>query len=428
MALALPLALALLSAAPQAIDLHAAAQAFADAKQDCARDAGKLWGAPLCSPILIVDPQTRAVVASQADTEGALTRKGQVFVGTLPEDQNAANTSAKWSGVFWTELLWPLPSKPVDRQVLLLHEMFHHAQDALGLRAEAADNPQLDTEEGRVLMRLEWAALERALVLAGPGEHRAIADALIFRARRQQLFPNAAMSELALERNEGLAEYTGVELAFRNAELRVRYAIKDLHRIARQPSYVRSFAYATGPAVGLLLDRHDPKWRQAMRHGTPPEALLAEAIRWRPPADLAATVARRSGSYHGAKIRAEEQAREKRRQAEEAQLRAALLEKPTLELPLLHMSMAFNPNRVVPLGDAGTVYPTLRLVDEWGVLEVKKAALISKDLHTVRVGAPTSTTPPKLEGDGWTLELNPGWSLAPKGKGFAVEKAPAQGK
>ena len=376
MAPALTLALALLSAAPQPIDLHAAAQAVSEAKQGCERDAGRLWGKPLCSPILLVDPKTRAVVANQADANGELTPKGAVFVGTLPEDENAANTSAEWSGVRWTELLWPLPASPADRQVLLLHELFHHAQGELGLPAAPADNPQLDTEEGRVLMRLEWAALERSLVLTGPGEHRAIADALIFRARRQQLFPSAPMNELALERNEGLAEYTGVALAFRGTELKVRYAIKDLHRIAKQPSYVRSFAYATGPALGLLLDRHDPKWRLAMRHGTAPEALLAEAIRWMPPADLAATVARRSGPYHGAKLRAEEQAREKKRQATAAQLRAVLLERPTLELPLSHLNMAFDPNRLVPLGDAGTVYPTLRLVDDWGVLEVSKAALV----------------------------------------------------
>jgi hypothetical protein len=55
-------------------------------------------------------------------------------------------------------------------------------------------------------------ALAEALSHDGDGRRAAIRDALDFRARRRALFPGAAEEEDALERNEGMAEYTGLVL------------------------------------------------------------------------------------------------------------------------------------------------------------------------------------------------------------------------
>ena len=67
-------------------------------------------------------------------------------------------------------------------------------------------------------------------------------DASVYR-----LFPNAAVNEMALEASEGIAEYTGVRLGMQTPEERTRYALRDLSTWAQVPSFVRSFAYATGP-------------------------------------------------------------------------------------------------------------------------------------------------------------------------------------
>ena len=63
------------------IDLVKARQYFQEAQALCEKDGSKLWGVSLCSPMLLVDSQTRQLVASQADAEGKLTREGEVFVG-----------------------------------------------------------------------------------------------------------------------------------------------------------------------------------------------------------------------------------------------------------------------------------------------------------------------------------------------------------
>jgi hypothetical protein len=55
-----------------AINLDAARKQFQAAQEICARDGGKFWGVSLCGPILLMDPQTRTVVANRRDGEGVL--------------------------------------------------------------------------------------------------------------------------------------------------------------------------------------------------------------------------------------------------------------------------------------------------------------------------------------------------------------------
>jgi len=104
-----------------------------------------------------------------------------------------------------------------------------------------------------------------------------------------------------------------------------------------------------------------------------------------------------------------------------AGFKAQLVDGPVLVIPLVDMSVQFNPSTLVPLGDAGTVYPTLRIADRWGILTVGGAALLAGDWSTVRVevtdpGSLASLSvvadqPRKLAAEGWTLELSPGWRV-----------------
>jgi hypothetical protein len=59
------------------------------------------------------------------------------------------------------------------------------------------------------------------------------------------------------------------------------------------------------------------------------------------------------------------------------------------------------------------VYPEIRISDVWGILEVAKGALVKGQWSSVIVTAPASITGNSLKGDGWTLELNPGWKPVP---------------
>src|SRR5215210_5612918 len=59
---------------------------FQEATTICGQDRGRLWRVSLCGPMLFVDAQTRTVFANQADAQGQLTKRGEVFTGRLPAE------------------------------------------------------------------------------------------------------------------------------------------------------------------------------------------------------------------------------------------------------------------------------------------------------------------------------------------------------
>lgn len=181
------------------IDLKLAKEYFEDAQTASQRDHGALWGVELCGPLIFADPETRAVVANQADKEGKLERRDAVYFGKLPEAVGVANTATQWAGVGWTMVMWPLPEFRQPRARLLMHECFHRVQSRIGLPATDSTNSQLDTRDGRIWLEMEWRALEHAIWSHGPARRNAIADGLYFRAYRRSLFAGSAARENALE-------------------------------------------------------------------------------------------------------------------------------------------------------------------------------------------------------------------------------------
>jgi hypothetical protein len=409
-------------------DRAGALYVFEQARALCEADGGALWGASLCGPIMIVDPADRAVIASHADAGGLLVAEDGVFTGTLPPATMLANTRLEWSGTAWTQLLWPVPFEPALLRVFLLHEMFHRIQPGLGLARAEAGNRHLDTLEGRYLLQLEWRALARALMADDPQSRRGhVVDALAFRQARRGQFDDAAADEAALEINEGLAEYTGVRLGLAHDEARRAFAVYDLARFLDAPSFVRSFAYASGPAYGLLLDDADPGWRGRLGADADLGTLLAAAHGIGD--DILPDATARAGRYDPDRtLRSAEEARERERSARLARWRAALVDGPVLVLPLVKSSYQFNPQTLAALDGVGTVYPTLRLGDAWGELVVVDggAALVHADRTRATVALRDDGE--RLAGTGWTLTLQPGWTLVPGPRAGDWTVAPEAGE
>jgi hypothetical protein len=415
-----------LAAPARAIEPVKAAQIFDEAKTICERDHGALWGKSLCGPILIVEPGDRALTANQVDAGGVLKPADGLFTGVLPKADNIANSPMDWSGTHWTELVSPLiPDEADKRQVMIAHELFHRIQPDLPIaKPKGGDNVHLDTLEGRYLLQLEWRALAKALAAASPAARKtAIADALLFRTARYARFPGAAADENALELIEGVAEYTGVRLGLATPQARIAYAISDLKPYIPDATFVRSFAYATGPSYGLLLDRADPAWRTRLASGRSLDQLLRTAMRL--PASEPDVAADRAKIYDPDKsLRAAEIKRDAAMKARAAANQAKLADGPVLILPLKHMNYSFNPQTLQALGDLGTVYPALRLIDEWGVIEVEDGALVTKDEKQLSVSA-AGIDASGLKGKGWTLTLKPGWTVRAGARTGDFEVKPA---
>jgi len=393
------------------IDTALAHQYFDEAEQICRADNGKLWGVSLCAPILFVDRKTRLIVANKADAENHLTKDGNVFTGHLPERVNIANTAIDWAGTRWAMIIWPLPEDKSERAGLLAHESWHRIQDTLKLPGSMPANAHLDSTHGRLWLQLEWRALAAALTTKGDDRRAAAKNALTFRAYRRMLFPQADAEERALEMNEGLAEYTGVKLSGR-ANL-TQYAAAQLKSAEGRETFVRSFAYASGAAYGVLLDEAGAAWRKNLLPSGDLGSMLQKAFSINLPPDIKREAEIALKLYGGEVLLRAENERERKRQQRLNSYRASLVDNPVLAIPLQKMNMQFNPNNPLPLDGHGTIYPDIRIVDVWGVLTVRQGALMNPTFTAVYVSAPVEQSAQALRGNGWTLDLNAGWTIKP---------------
>jgi hypothetical protein len=285
-------------AAAQVDDARAAVY-FEEAAELCQREGGRLWGRSLCGPMVITDAETGTISTNQPAPEAP-----------RPRVLGYANAALDWGDVRWSTFVWkmiPATDEPA-RARLFVHELFHRVQPRLGLYVPTSETTpdHLDTMEGRYWLRLEWRALVRALGSSGVEQRRAIRDALAFRAKRQSLFPGSDESERVVEINEGLAQYTATVVAAPSSEQARLDAIDQLLQAPEKESFVRTLAYPSGAAYGVLLDARSPEWTRTIEAGDDLAQLLMVAanLSAEPDAESAA------GRYGGPELRTAEEQRE----------------------------------------------------------------------------------------------------------------------
>ena len=178
-------------------------------------------------------------------------------------------------------------------------------------------------------------------------------------------------------------------------------------------TFVRSFAYTSGPPYGLLLDDRLRRWRTKLSVDSDLGDLLASTL----PSRVNVSAEGRAAHYGAASIRMAEVERAKKAEAAKALYRARLVEGPTLFLPGgKKFAFSFNPGALVSLGGASTVYPTFHATAEWGTLDVTDGVLVPTDFSSATVAAPNDVQGPHLEGPGWTLDLARGFTVVPGAK------------
>ncbi len=376
------------------------------------RDGGKLWGIGLYGPMLFVDSASRTLVANQADQEGLLQQSGNLWVGSLPDDVPPANTSLEWAGVRWTMVLWrSLPGSVYDQGKLMMHESLHRLQPQLGFEAASPANAHLDDEPGRVWLRMEMRALAEALIREGAERQHAARDALLFRAMRHlQVGESAAREEAALETNEGICEYTGFHLSGLPSPAIWQRVAVALEQMDSSQNFSRSFAYATGPAYGLLLDEYQPLWRQSVAEEKDMARMLAQCLDVRPSENPESEANEQLKRYHGLVVLDEERASSEQRAARVRALRAQFVEQRVLEITTTpEMRYSFNPNGAESLDATRIVYTPLQVSDIWGTLNAPGGGMIHfKSPMTITLPVPDGAT---IDSVAWQLELKNGYRL-----------------
>ena len=378
------------------VDQQRAQEYFKEARALCERDGGRLWGVSLCAPMVIVDRRTQTFATSQPPPEAARPR----LLGLV-------NAPVQWGGATWGAYMWDdvANATPRHRMEIFLHELFHGVQPQLELMAPARATEHLDAADGRYWLRLEWRALARALRESGEPRKLAVRDALAFRQARRLLYPASVEDERAQEITEGLAAYTGTVLAAQSAADAILGALELLTNAEAEESFVRTFAYKSGPAYGLLLDASSPGWTRRVRGTDDLGTLVMRALGVQPATDATASATR----YGGAEIRASEQKRDQERQERLAELRRRFVDGPVLVITGGGSGMSDSRGAAVIPG-IGTVYfGPYRQSGAWGSLEAEKGVLVASDGSSRRVPAPVRRDDGTFAGDGWTFKAAPGW-------------------
>jgi hypothetical protein len=376
------------------VDQQRAQAYFKEAASLCEREGGRLWGVSLLGPMVFADPVTRTIATSKPAPHEP-----------KPATLGFANMAMNWGGERWSTYVWQMI--PADDQHargrLMLHELFHRIQPQLGFVIRDGNNEHLDTVDGRYWLQLEWRALGKALGLSGPERIEALRDALAFRHTRRAQFKDAGENENLLETNEGLAQFTGTVASATSKAEAVADAIDQLKKAAQEQTFIRTFAYSSGAAYGLLLDEWSPGWTRKVKSSDDLGQLLIAAANVQPAEDAAAA----SERYGGKDLRIAEEKREVERKALIAALRRRFVDGPVLVLPG-GGNFTFTTAGLTAIPGAGTVYPNFRVTNKWGSLEAEEV-LMSVDRMTLTVPAPTAVEANKLRGDGWRVTLDSGW-------------------
>jgi hypothetical protein len=382
------------------VDEERAAAYFAEAAELCRREGGRIWGVSLCGPMVLADATTATIATNQPAPEAP-----------RPQALGYANAALEWGGVRWSTFVWQMI--PADdeaaRARIMLHELFHRVQAELGLFVATipGESSHLDTADGRYWMQLEWRALARALGSSAGERTEAVREALAFRAARRALFPGSAEREQPSEINEGLAQYTATVAFAASSAAAAADAIGQLNQAPQRESFVRTFAYPSGAAYGVLLDAWTPGWTRRIQATDDLGELLMAAARIAPSDDLEAATER----YGGLELMNAERKRAAEREAYVAALRRRFVDGPLLTVPR-GRGASFITTGVTPIPGAGTVYPSYRVTGEWGRIEAEQV-LVSPDGNTLTVPGPFTVEGATLAGDGWTVTLAPGWAARP---------------
>jgi hypothetical protein len=281
-------------------------------------------------------------------------------------------------------------------------------------------NHHLDFGEGRTWLRLELRALAEAIRSADSATMRRHAEsALLFRARRRSAYSGSDSTEASLEIQEGLPEYTGHRMAMLLTHEGLSRVADHVSAYEKRASFVRAFAYGTGPGFGVLLDRVAPDWRTAVRTKRDLSGLLADAVRFSIPRDLDRAARTRASPYGFAEVDSAERARDASRATMLAEYRARLSTGATITFHQGRdsLSWGYDPTALIALDLKTVVYPFGSFTALWGSLNVERnGVLVSNDFSVIRVGL--SAEPPGADarqwsGNGWTVTLNPGWIFAP---------------
>jgi len=405
------------------INLDETFKYYTEIKAICDADNGKLWGDNLWAPILLIDKKTRFVVANQPDNEGMLLKTGDVYTGYFPKDKSIANSTSDFGKESWMMVMYPLPEKDYNRNLLCVHELYHRLQEKLNLDYGNYNNDHMDNMDARILIKLEWLALEKAINEKNKKKRvDYLTDALIFRNYRRELYQGKDTDENKIELAEGLAEYTGHKICSGNNEEFKNNVLNTKNQYWNNKSYVRSFGYYSGLCYGYILDQVNFDWKANLKLNSNLGLIAQNLYNIQLPRNLKKSYEKSKNKYTYPEILQFETSREKQRQEMLTAYRFKFTKDTVLIMDIPKPNVVFDPRTLVPLDSLGTVYPTIKIIADWGILQVNEGGCLFDWKKAIVSGKSIKQENNFLIGNGWELELNENWEITRDGMNYKLQE------
>jgi hypothetical protein len=369
-----------------------------------------LWNISLNAPIIIIDHFNNKMFLTSIENGYVQPIKEEQWNNKIP----LANSFFEYEGKKYITIVHAaLMNAPCEQRInLLSHEIFHLYQKELGIENESSSNYHIDEIRGRALLQIEMKTLQKTL----EGDLQSLYNALYIRVYRQNLYPEN--NEDLYELNEGLAEYTGVKLAVTN----MREYVKNHLNYNIKNGYMNAFGYLTGSAYACILDELYPQWRYdkdlnkgmiyLIKKVHPEYAVTIDDVYLNELLD----------KYDYDKILSDE----------EDELKSfgniahfeELLKPETTKFYISNNGIHFtyNPNdRVIALSNA-VLLRNMTLMGEWGQINVKSGIVRLNNWSAFYLLPPKKINVNDIEGDDYTIQINPGWKVSEKDGIYKVEK------
>ncbi len=397
---------------------------FKEVKKICDNDNGKLWGKNLYTPVLIINQYSNFIVANEPDSLGKLTKFENIYIGTLPKDKIFGNSTIEYSDKLWATIVYN--PNFIDNDVLqevLLHEMFHYYQIKNNLKPYNYINSHIENKEARILLKLEWEALEQAVKSTDNKRITAITDALIFKKYRRMLYPQADTMENIFEMHEGLPNYTAYALKYKEDSLYIEKILLQKELFYNVISYTRWFAYTSGLFYGFLLDKSNVEWKKDLKYNSDLALILQKAYNITLPDDIKNEVIIARKRYNCKEIDKFENVREKKSLKEKKIYTQKLTIKPIVNFPSLNTNYLMDPSSIITLDTLGILMPQTKIIDDWGELNVVDGGCLLKKGHYVKVTAKNiKISENSITGEGWNLVLKENWTIVKENKNYIIKK------
>ncbi|MDR0971252.1 MAG: hypothetical protein LBM25_02585, partial [Bacteroidales bacterium] len=212
---------------------------------ECKKENAQLWNISYCSNLAIIDNENRILFSLEPIIiEAKEYFQDGIYCYVYPETMMFSSGVNKFGDKIYALLNFDDKDRMLETA---FHEMTHKFQEDSNVNL-SYNNKHIDTKYARAYIRLEAKALFNAFTKDNKRDF--IIDALFFRQKRQNMFIDAKENEDAFELIEGLAQFSGMIIAYKDSA--VNLLINDIQNLIKGYFDARTFGYYTGDAYSFL--------------------------------------------------------------------------------------------------------------------------------------------------------------------------------